>query len=229
MTAPPSLTQVHKLLRAHHGAVEPPPAQTAFELILWEQVGYLVDDPRRAAAFERLRQEVGLTPDDILAADPRTLVSITGSAGKTAAKARAGRMAASATRVLEVWDGDLDQVLALPQDEAVKELTRYPMIGRPGAEKILLLTGARKVLGLDSNGMRVLLRLGYGTEDQRYDKSYASVQAAVADQLPRQKGIVQALHLLLRRHGQTVCRNTRPLCDECPLRDCCPTGRAATG
>jgi hypothetical protein len=38
----------------------------------------------------------------------------------------------------------------------------YPGIGRPGAQRIELFTGERAVLALDSNGLRVLYRIGYG-------------------------------------------------------------------
>ena len=34
--------------------------------------------------------------------------------------------------------------------------------GEPGAEKVLLFSGSAPVLALDSNALRVLLRLGFG-------------------------------------------------------------------
>jgi len=95
------------------------------------------------------------------------------------------------------------------------------MIGKPGAEKILLATRTQPVLALDSNGLRVLLRLGYGSEGTRYEKTYESVRNATAGEEEKDFDWLISLHRLLRRHGQTVCRNNRPECEKCPLtRDC---------
>ena len=49
---------------------------------------------------------------------------------------------------------------------------QFPMIGEPGAEKILLFSGVLAVLALDSNGVRVLVRLGVGEERKSYAATY---------------------------------------------------------
>jgi endonuclease III len=81
------------------------------------------------------------------------------------------------------------------------------------------------VLALESNGLRVLLRLGYGEEQKDYAASYRSVRTAVeavagtdVDQLVR-------AHHLLRRHGQELCKNKAPRCKECPLAGGCAYDR----
>ena len=48
-------------LQKHYGAPELPPARGAFELVMWENACYLLPDHRRAAVFEGLRAQVGLT------------------------------------------------------------------------------------------------------------------------------------------------------------------------
>ena len=82
------------------------------------------------------------------------------------------------------------------------------------------------VLGLDSNALRVLQRLGYGREFPQWAKSYRSSQAAAERELPATTVARRAAALLLRRHGQTLCRRSSPRCSECPLQPDCPTGRA---
>ena len=124
--------------------------------------------------------------------------------------------------VLEDFDGDLEAVLDGPVDRALRTLARFPMIGRPGAEKILLFARRHAVLALESNGLRVLVRLGYGREDPRYEKTYASVRTAVSGELRDDFDWLISLHRLLRRHGQDVCRRTRPECDGCLLSQQCP-------
>jgi endonuclease-3 len=117
-------------------------------------------------------------------------------------------------------------VLALPPAEALRALKRFPMIGEPGAEKILLLTRTHPLLSLDSNGLRVLLRLGYGREGRSYAQSYRSVRAATAPEERADYDWLISLHGLLRMHGQRLCRRSAPLCSECPLLPCCDYGRA---
>ena len=96
----------------------------------------------------------------------------------------------------------------------------------PGAEKILLFSRRYPVFPLDSNVLRVLLRLGYGKQEKSYSASYRSVQAAVEAELPKGfDGRIEA-YQLLRRHGQLLCRRSHPLCGECPARGACAYARA---
>jgi endonuclease-3 len=88
-------------------------------------------------------------------------------------------------------------------------------------DKILLLSRREKVLALDSNGLRVLLRLGFGSEEKSYAASYRSVRESTRSQWKPDFDWLITAHQLLRRHGQELCRRSGPLCDRCPLtRDC---------
>jgi endonuclease III len=193
-------------------------------LIVWEQVGYLADDERRLEAYRMLEQRVGLEPSDILHAPLTTLQDVTRHGGAIAADRRAKRLGAAADRVVKKWGGRLDRVLKLPLAEARRELTKYPAIGVPGAERILLLTRTHPILGLDSNALRVLQRPGYGSERASWSLGYRETQAVADGDLPRSVPARRLAYLLLKHHGQTVCRRNLPHCPECPLVDDCPTG-----
>jgi endonuclease-3 len=209
------LDEIEKL----HGPPDPPPSSDPFALVLWENVAYLTTDEKRRAAFRRLKREVGLRPKDILGASPELLYDIASAGIKPEIKAGAMREAAEvATRVLE---GDLRRVIDLPVKKALTILKRFPSIGEPGAEKILLFSRAHPLFALESNGLRVLLRLGYGREHKSYSTSYRSVRDAVAAEIPSDcDGLIRA-HQLLRRHGQEICKRSLPLCESCPLQDGC--------
>jgi hypothetical protein len=86
-----------------------------------------------------LRKQVGLQPTEILAAPIEQLVSIT-KLGGIHPELRAQRLKEIAHIVLNDFAGDLGNVLQLPYPKAIKELKRFPSIGEPGAEKILLFT-----------------------------------------------------------------------------------------
>lgn len=79
----------------------------------------------------------------------------------------------------------------------------------------------RAVLALESNGARTLVRLGYGSVGRHYDATYRSVQSAAAGELVASVEVFSRAHLLLRRHGQDVCRRVAPACAECAVARRC--------
>jgi endonuclease III-like uncharacterized protein len=58
-------------------------------------------------------------------------------------------------------------------------------------------------------------------ENVAYPATYRSVMQALEGRLPRDPDALIDLHLLLRRHGETLCRRSAPRCDTCPLRSTC--------
>ncbi len=223
----PALAVVVDRLRAHYGRPVAPAVTDPFEQILLEQVAYLANDVTRRAAFKLLATSVGLKPDNILAATKKTLLAAASKGGAIAADERVARMRESAKIVRDQYGGSLAGVLALPAAEARKALAQFPMIGKPGAEKILLFAGKSNGLALDSNGLRVLLRVGYGAEDRNYDRAYRSVVADAHAQAPMERPRAIATYLLLREHGKALCGRTSPDCEECPLKGECAYARRA--
>lgn len=219
--SPPRLQRVVARLLDQHGRQAPPPADSAFALVLWEKVAYLAPDERRAQAFEMLRTRVGLTPQAILAAKPSVLREIAAVGGKVEIEKRAENMQVAAALVMEEFGGSLDNVLRLPQREAMRALQRIYGIGEPGAERILLLMRAQRVLALDSNGARTMVRLGYGADHKNYSTMYRSVHDAAANELRDDFDWLIDAHLVLRRHGQEVCKTSSPRCEMCSARAEC--------
>ena len=76
----------------------------------------------------------------------------------------------------EEFQSDLSSVLRKLLPQAKKALKKFPSIGEPGAEKILLFTRSYPVLALDSNGLRVLCRVGFAEEQKNYSATYRLVQ-----------------------------------------------------
>jgi endonuclease III len=215
----PFRTIINQLV-AHYGRPKSPKVSDPLHLILWESIGYLVEDDRRETAFEALRKQVGVRPTDILLAPTEQLVNIT-KLGGIHPELRAHRLKEIAQIVLNDFQGDLRSALKLPLRQAMKELKKFPSIGDPGAEKILLFTKTHPVLALESNGLRVLLRLGFGEEHKNYSTSYASVRQALQGQIGDDCDFLIRAHQLLRQHGKLLCRTNSPACDVCPLQQSC--------
>lgn len=207
-------------LAKFYGQPKPPLTTDPFELILLENVAYLLTDERRAEAFALLRETVGTKPHQILAAANSALLRVAELGGMQPEK-RAARLREIALIAMNEFGGDLSEALQLPFPKAKKALQRFPSIGEPSAEKFLLFTRSYPVLGLDSNGLRVLLRLGCGEEKKNYSASYRSVQEAIKDQLTDDYDWLIDAHLLLRQHGKALCKTNRPLCEKCPVRKSC--------
>jgi endonuclease III len=172
-------------------------------------------------AFGALESRVGLTPEKILAAKRSDLEAICKLGGAGGFSNRAKSMQDSAALVIDEFDGDLDGVLSRPVKEAKRALQRFYGVGEPAAERILLLRRAYPVLPLDSNGARVMVRLGYGVDDKNYTRMYRSVAEAARAELIEDLDWLTDAHVLLRHHGQEICKTGAPHCESCPVRTHC--------
>jgi endonuclease-3 len=227
MTRVSNLRALLAKLKRQHGTVAPPPATDAFQLIAWEKVAYLATDERREAAFFRLARDVGLTPKDVLRAKRSVLIDALASGGINPVE-RANNLIDAAEIAVADFGGSLDAACALPLSEAKRALKRIRGVADPGAEKILLLTRHYPALGVDSNGLRTLTRLGYGTESKSYSTTYKSATTAAMSELGTNLDVVIEAHLLLRHHGQTVCKTSVPHCASCSVRARCPSARVVS-
>jgi endonuclease III len=206
-------------LQQHYGAPAPPPSIDPLELIIWENIAYLASDKRRDEAFRTLKETIGTHPEQILAAQHSALAAI-GKAG-ILPDVSAEKLLIIAKIAYEEFDSDLRALLKKPLPQAKKALRRFPSIGDPGAEKILLFTGSYPVMALDSNGLRVLCRVGFADEQKNYSATYRSIQNAIRAQLPMDYDSLIRAHQLLRQHGQELCKRSKPRCAECPLNASC--------
>jgi endonuclease III len=223
-----SFLRIIEELQSFYGPPEPPKITDPLGMILLENVAYLVSDERREQAFDTLRERVGLTPPEILTAHEESLLEVARLGGMHPA-ARVEKLRRIAQTALQEFEGDLDKVLKLPLAQAKKSLKKFPGIGDPGAEKILLFSKTHPILALDSNGLRVLLRLGYGEERKSYSSTYRSAQEAVKDEMKKDYDWLIAAHQLLHRHGRELCKMKTPICAPCPLKRYCAYYKANVG
>jgi endonuclease-3 len=206
-------------LEKKYGRQEPPSTRDPFGLVLWENVAYLADEGKRSQAFALLKKTVGLRPKDILGASPEKLWAVASFGIQP--ELRVPTLKRCAEIAMKEFDGDVSSALSLPQKEALRKLRKFPSIGEPGAEKIALFTDTHPIFALESNGLRVLLRLGYGKESKSYSTSYRSVREATSKEVVADCDWLIRAHLLLKRHGQETCRRTTPECEICPVQTGC--------
>lgn len=219
------LTEAIARLRQHYGAPSPLPVTDPFELELWESCAYLVDDERRARVYDRVRKTTGAKPERIAAMPLGALAKVIEEDGGMRPLQRAEKLQHAANLVLDWGQAELRRLCKQDLERARKLLKQLPGIGDPGADRILMISGSLATLAPESNGLRVLTRLGFGTEDRRYDRMYKSAVSDTKPELPAQPARRIEAHQLLREHGKALCKTTMPRCGECPLAERCPSAR----
>src|SRR2546430_15202435 len=128
------LPEIIRKLRARSGPPRRRPASGPFELIVWENVAYLVDDERRAQVFRALKQRVGSTPQAVLRAPKKLVLELIGPGGMNAAQ-RLNKLRAASETMIDIGLARMRALLRENAVEAKKLLKRFPGIGEPGPGK----------------------------------------------------------------------------------------------
>ena len=229
MAQPPStLPAILRSLEKFYGPPKPPRAilrslsgkADPYEMILYANSGYPATDASCTKGFEALRKAIGLRPEQILAAPEEKLLEAARGCGMFPEK-RVERWREIAARVKHEFGGDLRAALKLPLGEARKALKLFPTIGDPGADKILLFTRTAPVAAVPSNCVEVTVRLMLGAPKNNYTQNYRAAQEALRAGLPEDCNSLLRAYLLLKQHGQEICKRTRPLCEQCPVSSEC--------
>jgi endonuclease III len=216
-----TIAQALDRLEKYYGKLSPPGPSDPYEMILYANCGYPANDITCRKGFDALRDQVGLRPEQILAASEAKLTAIM-RLGGIVPELRATRLKEIASVVQDSYGGNLASVLKKPLPEATKALKQFPTIGDPGAEKILLFTKTAPVPAVPGAFVHVLHRLGFGKEAKSYSTGYRSAQDAVRAGLPQEYTALLRAYLLFQRHGRELCKRSRPMCRSCPLVLDCP-------
>ena len=202
-----------------------------YEMILFVNCGYPATDASCSKGYEALKRGVGTKPERILEA-PKTKLAKLMRLGGIVPEPRAERLKTTARIVNEEFGGDLKWSLEkLMQEEkkgtgkgirlAKKALKEFPVIGEPGADKILLFAELAPVAAVPSACPAVPQRILFGEEDKNYGAGYRAAQEAMTAELPESFDARQRAYLLLKRHGAEICKRTKPKCEICPVSATC--------
>jgi len=227
----PGLVRILDELEKHYGMQPAVGPSDPYEMILFVNCGYPATDASCTKGYEALEREVGTAPEKILAAPKAKLAKLM-RLGGIVPELRAERLRMIAKLVNDEFGGDLKWSLEkLLQEEekgsgkgirrAKKALKEFPVIGEPGADKILLFARLAPVAAVPSACPGVPQRILFGSEDKNYGRGYRAAQEAMAAELPEKFETRQRAYLLLKRHGQEICKRTKPKCEVCPVSGMC--------
>jgi endonuclease-3 len=215
-----SLADVLDRLEKFYGPQEPGLPVEPYEFLIWWHCGYPASDAACEKGWKNLKQQVGIEPRELLNATPAKLAMAL-KAGGMVPELRAQRLKAVAMRVKDEFGGDLRSVLTGPLAKVRKTLKSFPGIADPGADRILLFAGIVPLAAVPSNCVHVLIRILQGPEGENYAVGYREAQRAIAAEVPEKFDPRMRAYLLLKTHGQQICKRTNPKCPECPVKSKC--------
>ena len=216
-------TKIYQLLsklEEFYGPQSPVWPADPYEFLVWWQSGYPASDAACAKGWQRLNAEVGIAPEQLLEANAKKLSSVL-RAGGMVPELRASRLQEIARRVKDQFAGDLRAGLLGPLSAARKTLKSFPGIANPGADRILLFAGIAPLAAVPSHCAQVLGRMVDGKEPRNYLAGYRSAQRVIVREVPETFDARTRAYLLLKCHGQQICKRSKPQCDECPIKESC--------
>jgi endonuclease III len=203
------------------GRPRPGGPEDPYLFLIWWQCGYPPSEERCTRGWQALQAAVGSSPRALRAARPAQLARAL-KAGGMVPELRATRIRAITRTVEEELGGDLRAALEQRSvTEARKLLKRFPGIGAPGADRILLFAGITPVAAVPSSCPQVLVRVLKGTESAKYAATYAQARALIEQQVAATLAARRRAYLLLQRHGRELCKARKPLCAQCPISGAC--------
>ena len=214
------LNEILKRIESFYGAQEPCWPTDPYLFLVWWHCGYPASDVTCAKGWESLNKLIGAEPQQLLAAPtPRLAAAL--KPGGMVPEIRAMRLKEIAARVQDEFGGDLRSGLVGPMAKVRKTLKKFPNIADPGADRILLFGGLAPIAAVPSNGTQVLVRIQRGRERENYGVNYREAQQAIEAEVPEKFDARTRAYLLLKRHGQELCKRTNPKCDRCPVSSSC--------
>src|SRR5260370_27642013 len=173
----PNVNEVLDTLEKLYGPQNAVGHTDLYEMILYLNSGYRATDASCSKGFDALKRDVGLKPEEILAASKAKLAKLL-RLGGIVPEQRAARLREIARKVKSEFGGDLKAELKKRVQEKYqaskgihsrrKILREFPVIGEPSADKILLFSKLAPVAAVPSAFLRAPIRLRFCREWKNY-------------------------------------------------------------
>ena len=119
---------------------------------------------------------------------------------------------------------DLRHLSNLPTDEAMAWLETLPGVARKNSAGVMnASTFERKAMVIDGHHRRIMQRMGIVPTKADTTRTYDALMPILPQEWSAAD--MDEHHLLLKKLGQTHCRPRKALCEGCPVREDCETGR----
>lgn len=216
-----SISLIFDRLLAHYGSQSWWPAETPFEVMVGAILTQATSWGNVERAIARLKEADSLSPAAIRAMAVEALANLIYSSGFHNAKSI--KLKALARYIGDAYDDDIEAMRLQDGAKLRRELLAVKGIGEETADAILLYALGKPTFVIDAYTRRLFNRLGIvpGLE------SYSAYQRMFSDNLLQDTALFAEYHALIVQHCKEACRKTS-LCEECCLREICPTGLRRT-
>lgn len=165
-------------------------------------------------AYIALRNHYSIDPYTLSKANPHELSQIIKPGGLHNIKSR--RIIEVSKYIVEKYNGDIKNLLSLPEEEIRKKLKEIKGVGDKTADVIMSsLFGCKKYFVVDTHMMRVAKRLGLVNEKA----SYSEIQRTLKEFLPLE--IDEKIAEFFWLFAKYTCNKRKPKCQECILNHMC--------
>jgi endonuclease III len=207
---------IHRRLERHFGELLPPRRSDPLDELILTVLSQHTSDVNAERAFESLRGAFS-TWEDVVRALPEEVADAIRSGGL--ANTKAPRIQAILREIRE-REGryDLSALRRTSDREVTDYLASLPGVGPKTAAVVLAFALGRDALPVDTHVHRVATRLGWIEPRTSAQKAHR----VLAELVPAE--IRVPLHVGLIRLGREICKAGRPLCEDCPVFELCPTG-----
>jgi endonuclease-3 len=209
------LRDIHRRLKLAHGPLDVPRRLEPLEELILTVLSQNTSDVNRDRAYTSMRRRYP-TWEDLAAARRRDLVAAIRAGGL--ANTKAPRILAVLREIRRREGGfDLSWMEDAPDQEVVDYLISLPGVGPKTVSCVLAFSLGRPAIPVDTHVHRVATRLGLLPPRTPAGRAHK----ILADLIPPAMRI--SMHVGLIRHGRAICKAGRPLCEDCPLQELCPT------
>ena len=207
--------EAYRLLEQEQGVAEWEPRYDGISELLFTILSQHTSDLNALRAFESLRDAFGAW-EEVAQADPEDIARAIWIGGLS--KVKAPRIKA-VLKDIQGKQGNLDLsfLREMPMSEAKAWLRELPGVGPKTAAIVLCFAMGMPAMPVDTHIYRVSKRLGFIGAKTTAEQAHDILEATID---PEQ---VFAFHVYLISHGRQVCKARRPLCEECVLKEGCPS------
>ena len=216
------LSELYDRLFAAYGEQHWWPGETPFEVMVGAILTQNTAWTNVEKAITSLKEAGAMNPVALRERPLDELASLIRPSGYFNAKAHKLR---ALGEYLASYGDDVDLVFtSTPLPELREELLSLHGVGPETADSMLLYAGNLPSFVIDAYTVRVLTRLGMLNAESK--RSYDDVHALFHEALPEDVGLFNEYHALFVAHGKDVCTARKPKCEECVLRNDCPSAEA---
>ena len=208
------LERCFDILQGYHGQIERQDPRDPLDELILTILSQNTNDRNRDRAYESLRERFP-SNDDLLKADRKDIEDAIRVGGLAASKSR--NISEIVKNLHERRESiSLDYLKSMDDEAAMSELISMKGVGSKTAACVLVFSLGRDVFPVDTHIHRIIKRWGIVPLNTNREKTQEIMNDIVPDEWKYQG------HLLIIRHGRTLCKARKPACGSCPLKEICP-------